>query len=482
MKAIKNMLALSFVLLSSAPLCQAAETEKIIDSAQNTKMEISIYNNNLAFVRDVREVDLTGGANKVAYVGVSSQIRPETAMLWGKGIEVLEQNYNYNLLTPMNILQGSIGKTVKTALYNEQTGTTAYDTAVILDGSYNKPVLKFSYGIETDFPGRIIYEEVPTGLRTKPTLVVDLINQASAGSQALELSYLTSGLSWKADYVADLKPNDTLSLNGWITLKNDSGIDYNNASVQLIAGSVNQVTPEYPRPMLMARSFKGANLEMASMDSAAGMASSEAFADYYLYSLPLKTTIHDKQTKQVSLMVKEHVKYVKEYKLTSPLYMSFNADENEFTKANPEVVYKLNNVKADGLGIALPQGTIRFFEADSKGNQQFIGESNLTQLADGEKTELNLGQAFDLFATGKITNIKKISDKISEVSVEVIFNNAKNSDEEVKFVQNFNSNWEILLENIKSDKKNAYASEWVIKIPAHGKEVLKYNLRLSKKD
>lgn len=480
---IKNAIAaLSLSFLSLPALSLAADAEKVVDTDKNTEMQISIYNNNLAFVRDTRNIDLQRGENKVAFVGVSSQIRPETAMLFGKGIEVMEQNYNYNLLNPSNLLEASVGKTVKTALYNEQTGKTVYDTAVVLEAGYGKPVLKFSYGIETDFPGRVIYENVPDGLRTKPTLVVDMKNKSVAGAQNVELAYLTSGLSWKADYVADLQADNTLTLNGWITLKNDSGVDYNNATVQLIAGSVNQVSSNVIRPLMMARSFKamGAVAESAAMDSA--VPTSEAFADYYLYNLPAKTSIKDKQTKQVSLMVKNKVKYAKEYKLNSPLYLSYNSGENDFTKANPQVVYKLNNVKEDGLGEALPQGTIRFFENDSKKNLQFIGEANLPQLASGEKTELNLGQAFDIFASGKISSAKKISEKVTEASVEITFNNAKDEAVEVEFTQNYGGTWKVNAESVKSEKKNAYASKWLVKIPAHGKKVLTYTVLLTKKD
>lgn len=462
---------------------QAAGAEKIVDTDKNTQMEISIYNNDLAFVRDTRNIDLLRGENKIAFVGVSSQIRPETAMLFGKGIEVIEQNYNYNLINSDNLLAASVGKSVKTALYNEQTGKTTYDTAVVLDAGYGRPVLKFSYGIETNFPGRIIYESIPGDLRDKPTLVVDLKNKSVAGARDVQLAYLTSGISWKADYVADMQADDTFNLTGWITLTNNSGVDYNNAAVQLVAGSVNQVSSAVPAVMrVRAYAGKAANsvMETAAMDAA--MPASEAVADYYLYSLPEKTGIKDKQTKQVSLMAKDKVKYVKEYKLTSPLYLNYNSGENDFAKANPQVVYKLRNVKENGLGEALPQGTIRFYEKDSRGSQQFIGEARLPQLAAGEKTELNLGAAFDVYASGKISSARKISETTTEASVEITFNNAKKDAVEVKFTQNYNGNWKIVSESAKSEKKNAYASEWTIKIPAGGKEVLKYTVSLSRKN
>lgn len=472
-------------LLLSSSLARAALAlpENVIEPARASSVQLSIYNNNLAFVRDTRRADLQKGANRLAFVGVSSQIRPETAMLWGGGIQVIEQNYNYNLINPLNILEGYVGKTVKTALYNEKTGETVYDQAEVLDASMGKPVLKFSYGIETDFPGRIIYDSVPEGLRTKPTLVIDLKNQNKAGSRDLELAYLTGGLSWKADYVADVKDDRTLSLNGWITLQNESGIDYNNASVQLVAGSVNQASYGTVRPMmLMSRKTLAAGMAMdAAVAENAALPASEAFADYYLYTLPAKTTIKDKQSKQVSLMVKDKVKYTKEYRLSSPLYISWNSAENEFTKANPKVIYKIENTKTNGLGEALPQGTIRFFESDSRGDLQFIGESRLSQLAEGEKTELSLGSAFDVYASGKISSVKKISDKLSEMTVEITFNNAKDKEVEVRYEQNFGGNWEIVSEELKSEKKNASTQRWTVDIPAHGKYVLKYTVRSEKK-
>ncbi len=480
----KTMALLTAGMLGTVSVCRASDVvEKKADTDKTAEMEISIYNNNLAFVRDTRNIELQQGENKVAFVGVSSRIRPETAILFGRGIEVVEQNYNYNVLNPSNLLEAFVGKNVKTALYNEQTGKTSYDDAVILDAGYGKPVLKFSYGIETDFPGRIIYPEIPADLRTKPTLVVDLKNKTAAGSKALELAYLTSGLSWKADYVAELQKDNELNLNGWITLNNESGTDYDNASVRLIAGSVNQVN-DFVRPLAVnARSLKA---DAAVMESGAAYGAarpaSEAVADYYLYSLPEKTSIKDKQAKQVSLMMKNHVKYQKEYRLSIPLYLNYNSGENEFLKANPRVVYKIENTKKNGLGEALPQGTVRFFETDSRGGLQFIGEAGLPQLALGEKAELDLGKAFDIYASGKISSVKKISDKMTEAALEVTVNNAKNEEAEVFLTQSYAGTWKIVSESVKSEKKNAYESLWKIKIPAQGKTTMKYTVRLGQKN
>ena len=468
---------LGTALLLSSSLCKA-ETPKVIEAPQTDEVALGIYNNNLAFVKDVRKVKLDKGENRISFVGVSAQIRPETAMLLNNNLQVIEQNYNYNLITPDNILKASIGEEVKTALYNEQTGQTTYDKAEIIDASYGRPVLKFDYGIEANFTGRIIYEKIPDGLQSKPTFVVDVQNE-NAGEQKLQLAYLTSGLSWKADYVAELRKDNLLSLNGLITLKNESGIDYENAEVQLIAGAVNQVNVVQPK--VLARNLKMADASVSMMAEGAAMPSQEALGDYYLYNLPIKTTLLDKQTKQVSLLEKKKVKYAKEYRLVSPLYLGIGISNAEFLKANPQVVYKLQNTKADGLGEALPQGTVRFFEPDTKGNIQFIGESNLTQLAVGEKAELMLGQSFDIFAAGKTTASTRMSDDISETSVEISFSNAKDEPVKLGFEQNFNGlEWEVLSESIKSEKKNAATAAWTVEIPANGSETLRYKVRLKR--
>ena len=470
-------LFMSALLLSSS-LCNA-ETPNVIDAPETDEVALGIYNTNLAFVKDARKVMLGKGENRISFVGVSAQIRPETAMLLNSNLKVIEQNYNYNLITPDNLLNASIGEKVKTALYNEQTGQTVYDSAEIIDASYGRPVLKFDYGIEANFSGRIIYEKIPDGLQSKPTFVVDVQNE-NAGEQKLELAYLTSGLNWKADYVAELRKDNLLSLNGLITLKNESGSDYENATVQLIAGSINQLNVVQPR--MFARNLKMVDAAAAPMMAeGAAMPSQEALGDYYLYNLPIKTTLLDKQTKQVSLLEKKKVKYAKEYKLVSPLYLGIGVSNAEFLKANPQVIYKLQNTKADGLGEALPQGTVRFFEPDAKGNMQFIGESNLSQLALGEKADLMLGQSFDIFATGKTTASTRISDDISETSVEISFSNAKAESVKVLFEQNFNGlEWEVLSESIKSEKKNAATAAWMVEIPANGSETLRYKVRLKK--
>lgn len=470
-------LAVCGLMFSAMPVWAAGEI--LVGNDKTVDMAISIYNNNLGFVRDTRKVNLPAGRNAIAFEGVASQIKAETAMLSGAGVDVLEQNYDYDLLTSTNILEQYVGKTVKTALYNPEKNETIFDSATVLNSNYGSPILKFSYGVETSFPGRIVFDKVPENLRVKPTLVVDLKND-KAGDKNVELAYLTNGISWKADYIAEVKGDDSLSLNTWITLNNETGADYENVRVQLISGSVNQTYAVAGAPRMMALAAKGRNYEMDAAVAETGAVERTNISDYYLYTLPEKTTIKDKQSKQVSMMNLDNVKFEKKYEMMSPLYLGLGLRENEFTKQNPSVVFKLVNDKASNLGLPMPGGVVRFYEKDGKGNMQFIGESQIEQSAAGEKIDLTIGKAFDVFAKGQIKKVRAISKEMNEADVEIEFNNASDKNKKVIFTQNIANNWEILAENVKHEPKNASAVKWSIDVPKGGKTVLTYTVRVSK--
>ena len=452
--------------------------EILVGQDQNTDMVVSVYNNNLGLVHDTRKVNLLKGKNEVAFEGVASSIQPESAILSGSGIKVLEQNYDYNLLTANNLLESYVGKEVKTAIQNPQNGQTIYNKAVLLSNNYGNPVLRFDYGVEANFPGRVIYENVPQNLRVKPTLVASVENK-DAGAKELELTYLTGGLSWKADYVAEITSDKELDLNTWITLKNETGTDYENAKVQLISGSVNHTSSAGAgiRPMMA----KAVRMENAAMDSfAVASVAPQSVADYYMYKLPQKTTIKDKQSKQISLMNIDKVKYEKEYRFTSPLYLGVGASKSEFEKNHPNIVFKLINEKSSNLGQPLPAGMVRFYENKNGENMVFLGENRIEQTAVGEKAELNIGQAFDLYANGKVTDVKAISKDIYEYQVEVTFKNVSSQTAQIIFEQNVYNNWEILQESMKSKQKNASTAQWSFELAKQETKVLKFTVRVNR--
>ena len=356
---------------------------------------------------------------------------------------------------------------------------TIFDKAKLLNSNYGAPILQFSYGVEANFPGRVVYDKIPSSLRVKPTLVVNLKNNAAADKE-LELAYLTNGISWKADYIAEINSSDKLNLNGWVTLDNQSGTDYKDAKVQLIAGSVNQVRPIMPRSLNAGLMMKAAAFDGAVAESGAAVPATEALGDYYMYSLPFQTTIKDKQSKQVSLMTRPDVAYTKEYRLISPLYIGLGSSLNEFEKQTPSVIFKITNGKASNLGEPLPAGTLRMYEKDSSGNLQFIGESAFPRTAVGEKIELNTGSAFDIWVKGKITQSQNIAKDTKEISAEITFENAKAEAADMVFVQNFGSQYQLLEESMTGTEKNSRAREWKFNMKPGEKLALTFKIRVTK--
>ncbi len=467
-----------FALLGTLSLWMLPLSVWAEDGVQN--VTLSVYNGNLGLVRDVREFNLVVGKNSLVFENVAEKMLPETVVLHGSDIQVIEQNYNYNLQTPINIVDASIGKTVTTALWDEASGKTIFDKAKIIDSRYGRPILQFNYGIEIDFPGRLIFDKLPEGLVSVPTLSAQIMTQ-KGGVQPLTLSYLTKGISWKVDYTAEMLSDDKLNLWGWITLNNESGTDYKNASLQFVAGEVNQVNNGsgiQPRAVML--SAKTQNADMAVMGKATALNQMpQELGSYYLYTLPFKTDVLNNQSKQLALLEKKNVTYQKEYKFVSPLYLWNGLTGGSFDKQTPDEIVQLNNDKNAGLGEVLPQGVIRFYDKQQSQNLAFLGENVFAQLAVGEKSELKLGKSFDLTAEGKVVNIQKVAPNAVEALIEIIFSNASDKNESVSFVQSFGSLWNMLEENIPAQNKTAEKAEWQVSVPARGKTTLSYKVRLS---
>lgn len=203
--------------LSSA----VSAAENIVGEDKKTELEISIYNNDLALVKEQRKVELKQGVNDIAFEGVASRIKPETALLDAPGIKVLEQNYDYDLLTANNIIDKSVGEKVKTVTVNPANGENIFDSAEIVSAAYGQPLLKFSYGIEAHFPGRLVFEKLPDSLRSEPTLIAK-IDSGETAAKDISLAYLTGGIGWKTNYVAKVVSGEKLNLTGWVTINNES--------------------------------------------------------------------------------------------------------------------------------------------------------------------------------------------------------------------------------------------------------------------
>ncbi|MCB5184359.1 DUF4139 domain-containing protein [Methylobacillus gramineus] len=473
----RTALACSLIAVFNQPL-QAAETEEIRSTLQDQQsIAVTIYNGDLALVKDQRKVQLKAGLNSLALRDVSAQIMPETALLrsLNGSLQTLEQNFDYDLLSPDKLLEKYVGQTVEVIKVNPATGAESSEQAQVLAAN-NGTVLKIGNRIETGIPGRIAYPDVPANLRDRPTLVVQLQNK-STGTQNIELSYLTGGLGWKADYVAELNPaEDKLDLSGWVTLSNTSGTSYRNAKLQLVAGDVNRV--QAPRTIPMAAMRKNELM----MTDAAPMAE-ESLLEYHLYSLDRPTTIAENQSKQVTLLSATAVPVRKELVLRGANYYYQSSQGDLGQKLKVGVFIEFDNKESAKLGLPLPKGIMRVYKKDSQGNAQFVGEDNIDHTAKNETVRLKLGEAFDVTADKKQTDFKKLPNPAKgnsqfESAYEIVLKNAKKEAVTVNVLEPIPGDWKILQQSHQSKKASSNTASWSISIPAESTTTLTYRVQV----
>ncbi len=475
----KKLLAMTIAgLLGVSPTGWAAPRDEIVSTAADQmSVAVTIYNDNLALVKDARRVKLTRDFNQLAWREVSAQMRPETAQLRNvsnpAGFRLQEQNFDFDLLTPQKLLEKYVGREVSVIRTHPTTGAETRETATVLSTN-NGVVLKYADRIETGVPGRLAFSGVPDTLRDKPTLVISLLNPV-AGLQNLELSYLTGGMSWRADYVAELNAaDDQLDLNGWVTLTNQSGAAYPNARLQLVAGDLNRVRDN--------RAVPRAAMAMASKVNEAAEMQQESLFEYHLYTLPRPTTLAENQTKQVALMSATRVPVSKEYLLAGANYY-YSGQYGEIGQKMKVGVFVEFNNKGEGLGIPLPKGVIRMYKKDSQGNAQFVGEDRVDHTPKNETVRLKLGDAFDVTADRKQTAFQKLAgtsryNYVFESAYEIVLKNAKAEAVTVTVREPMPGDWAMVSESLTHTKAASGTAEWQVAVPAEGKTTLTYRVRV----
>jgi len=468
------------VILLFASLTMAAPLEKVSTLADQKEVSVTIYNENLALVKDKRSLVLPEGESTLAFREVSAMMRPETALLQNSShqqdLVVIEQNFDFDLLTPQKLLEKYVGRTIGIIKTHPTTGEETEQRATVLS-SNNGVVLRVGDRIETGMSGgRLIFPDVPENLRDKPTLVMQLVSK-TASPQDLELSYLTSGLAWQADYVAELVSDESrLNLLGWVTLTNTSGTSYNNTSLQLVAGDVQQVQPVFDKR------FREQALDIAYAPEAPGMAQESLF-EYHLYTLKRPTNILENQTKQVTMLQADNISSSKEYLLRGQDYYYRNRSGDLGSKIKVAVYLSFENKKSENLGQPLPKGIVRVYKQDSKGSVQFVGEDRIDHTPENETVRLRLGNAFDITADRKQTDFKKLAgfsqyNYVFESAYRIELKNGKDSDVAVRVVEPMPGDWEILSENHKHQKISASEAEWLVTVPAKGSAELLYRVKV----
>ncbi|MDZ4253594.1 MAG: DUF4139 domain-containing protein [Sulfuritalea sp.] len=455
----------------AAGLAQGAEAPREVSSgaAQREAVAVTVYNDDLALVKERRRVELPAGLTRLSLRDVAAQMRPETALLRavsGPPLGLIEQNFDFDLLTPQKLLEKYVGREVTVIRSHPTSGEERRETATVLAAGQGT-VLRFADRIETGVPGRLAFDSVPANLRDRPTLSVLL--DAAGGKQAVELSYLTGGLSWKADYVANLSTDGkSLDLNAWVTLINRSGAGFDDATLQLVAGTVNRVRQTDSRVFAMAPAAARAKSQEATQ---------EALLDYHLYSFERPTRIADNQTKQLALLAASAVPVRREYLLAGNDWYYRDRQGQIGQKLKPAIFLEFHN-QGGQLGKPLPAGIVRVYARDSKGAAQFVGEDRIEHTAKNEKLKLRLGEAFDITAERRQTSYRRIADNVSESAWRIELRNAKDEAVTVKVQEPLPGDWEILQQSHPHRKESARVAAWNIALPAGATTLLEYTVRV----
>ncbi|WP_285709181.1 DUF4139 domain-containing protein [Erythrobacter oryzae] len=491
-RAIIGACTIGAAVLAAGAAAQSAPAGEAAAPAETAQgdVAITIYNSNLALVQDVRQLPIAQGKSRVEFPDVSAQIRPQTLSFAAANTTIIEQNFDYDLLTPSKLMEKAIGQTVTLLRTNPATGTETRERAKVLSVA-GGTVIQIGDRIEVlrddGLPVRVIFDRVPPGLRARPTLSVNL-DSTRAGTRPVQLRYLTGGLGWNADYVALYNESaGTIDMQGWVTLTNNTGTTFHNADTVLVAGDPNG-------------GGRGGYRDRGMVRAGTEAASRERLGDFYLYPISGRTTIANAQTKQVSFLDVQAVPAKKIY--SREIYFR----QNDEQPINVESRIAFSTSKAQGLGDALPAGTVRFYQRDREGTPQFIGEKGIGHTPMGSDLSLVTGEAFDITVKAEVESRETITAAEWEKSarwrvvkdgrvveegtlerpktyyrtvMRYTLTNAKAEGVEVQLTQSgLGNNWwsddfRVTAEDLPGVQLNADRRRYTIPVPAEGERVIR---------
>ncbi|MBI2528038.1 MAG: DUF4139 domain-containing protein [Candidatus Rokubacteria bacterium] len=462
---------LALTLLCALAVAPAAAAGPLPITRQTQKeVMVTIYNGNLGLVKDLREVRLPAGMIEVHFMDVAAQIDPTTVHLKSltdpAGLKILEQNYEYDLLSSQKLMEKYVGRKVR--LYQ---GNGSYQEATLL--STNGPVYEINGQIHMGHYGNVVLPALPENLVSQPTLAWLLRSQADR-LQRVEASYLTGGINWKADYVMVINSADTRTdVTGWVTVNNRSGASYGNATLKLVAGDVNRAADRPRQGRVLEIAAKATSLADARREFA-----SEGFFEYHLYTLDGRTTIKDNQTKQLALMSAAEVPVEKQLLYYGAEEYYRNAYGMPISTQKVQVYLQLRNSKENRLGVPLPKGKIRVYKADRSGSQQFIGEDWIDHTPKDERVKIKMGNAFDVVAERTQKDWRKIAPGLYEVEWEIALRNHKKEEQTVTVIEPVPGDWQVLHASHRGDKVEAHTLRFQVPVGPEGAAKLTYRVRL----
>jgi hypothetical protein len=439
-------------------------------------LSVTVYNSNIALVRDVRNLSLPSGTFRLKLMDIAATVNPATVHFRSLNepdkLGILEQNYEYDLLEPAKLLHKYVGKEVTLVRsYMDSGSTKREEIKATLLSDNNGPVWKIGNDIVTGgYAESYRFPEVPPNLFDRPTLLMSLENSGSR-KQQVETSYLAGNLSWNSDYVLTVGRDDKAAdLDGWVTLSNNSGTAFRNARLQLVAGDLNRVQPAAP----MAAA---ADMVMAKARRAEQFAQ-ENFSEYHLYTLGRKTSVEDKETKQISLLQGSGIPVEKHFVVNGQNFYYHNQQNpGSPIKDNVMVFYKFKNEERSGLGMPMPAGTVRVYQKDSKGSVLFVGEDRIDHTPKDEALNIHIGNAFDVISERKQTDYKRIDTHTWEMEFEITLRNHKDTPITIEVNEPIGGDWEMLNSTYKYSKTAAWAAQFNVPVASNGTSVLKYRIR-----
>ena len=465
----KRLIAFTLAgLLGAAPIAGAAPVK--ITAAEQRDVMITVYNGNLGLVKDVREVRLDAGLIETHFMDVAAQIDPTSVLLRSltdpTGLKILEQNYEYDLLSSEKLMEKYVGRKVR--LY-QSNGT--FQEATLL--STRGPVYDINGQIHMGHFGSVVLPALPENLVSKPTLAWLLRNTRPA-PQRVEASYLTGGISWKSDYVMLINAADSRTdLTGWVTINNQSGATYRDAALKLVAGDINRAASRDDSRRAMEMAAKAASPAVADREF-----KSEGFFEYHLYTLDGRTTIKESQTKQLTLLSAADIPVDKRFIYYGAA--SYHRTQYGVPISNQKVgVYlDIRNTKENRLGVPLPKGKVRVYKADVSGSQQLIGEDWIDHTPKDERVRIKMGEAFDVVGERVQKDWKRIGSNLYEIEWEITLRNHKKEVVTIEVIEPMPGDWEILRTTHPHEKLQAFTARWSIPVPREGAATLGYRTRV----
>ncbi len=469
-------------LLAASALALPASAQQTEGTAQGD-VSVTIYQNGQSLVQDIRQLDIPRGTTRIEFPDVSAQIRPATLSFNADDTAIVEQNFDFDLLTPTKLMEKAIGQTVTLIRTNPATGAEVRERAEVLSTA-GGVVVRIGDRIEVlrddGLPVRVVFDEVPPNLRARPTLSVTL-NSTSSGRRPASIRYLTPGLGWTADYVSLFdEVNNTVDMQGWVTLTNTTGTTFHAADTLLVAGNPNG---------------GGSGPRRGMVRPGTETADRERLGDFYLYPLDERTTIANAQTKQVSFLDVQGVPAQRVYSAYVPWLTNDSGPRN----VSSEIAF--SSSREGGLGDALPAGTVRFYQRDAQGNPQFVGENAIGHTPMGSRLSLRTGDAFDITLQTEVESREKITaaeyersaryrvtidgEQVREVEIDravdyyrttmrYTFTNAKPTPVEVEMTQGgldqgwWGGDFRVVSEDVPGEQLNIDRRRYRVTVPANG--------------